>query len=93
MRVTPAIIKAEFIGLTAKIAESSNSSAVGIEGTVANETRNTFTIQCDGERKTVIKDQAVFHFTMPDGAVVEIDGKTLVGKPAERLKRRIRRLW
>lgn len=93
MKVTPAIVKAEFIGLTAKVAAAANPSSVGIEGVLVNETRNTFTIQQDGERKIVIKNQAVFHFALPDGAVVEIEGKTLVGKPEERLKKRIRRLW
>ena len=93
MKVTPAIIKAEFIGLPAQVAASSNPSCVGIKGIIINETRKTFTIQHNDARKIVIKDQAVFHFTLPDGAVVEINGKVLLGKPAERLKKRIRRLW
>ncbi len=93
MKVTPSIVQQEFIGLEARVAESPNPHYVGIEGRVINETRNTFTIMQDHKRKTVVKDQAVFHFTLADATVVEIDGKMLVRRPENRLKRRIRRLW
>lgn len=75
------------------MAKSSNPSYVGVAGAVIDETRNTFVILQDNRRKTVVKDQAVFHFTLPDATIVEIDGKILVGRPEQRLKKRIRRLW
>jgi ribonuclease P protein subunit POP4 len=93
LKVTSVIIQHEFIGLKAKVVKSSNPSYIGISGTIIDETRNTFVILQDGKRKTVIKDQAVFQFTFPDTTIVEIDGKVLVGRPEERLKKRIRRLW
>lgn len=93
MKVTPAIIQHEFIGLQAKVTKSPNPYYIDIAGTVIDETRNTFMIMQDNKRKTVIKEQAVFHFTLPDGTTVEIDGKILIGRPEERLKKRIRRLW
>ena len=46
-----------------------------------------------GKRKRVIKDSTVFHFEFPDRTVIEIDGKLLTGRPENRLKKRIRRLW
>jgi len=93
MKVTPAIIKHEFIGLETKIAKSLNPSYEGIEGKVINETRNTFTILHRGKRKKIIKDLAVFRFKFPDGTITEIDGKLLVGRPENRLKKHVRRLW
>jgi len=93
LKVTPQIVQHEFIGLETTVARSSNPSCVGIKGTVINETRNTFVIMQNKKRKTIVKDQSVFHFTLPDATIVEIDGTLLVGKPWERLKRRIRRLW
>lgn len=93
MKVTPAIIQHEFIGLEAKITKASNPSHIGISGTIVNETRNTFVILQDNKRKTIAKSQAVFHFTLPDSTIVEIDGQILVGRPEERLKKRIRRIW
>jgi len=93
LKATPVIIQHEFIGLEVKVVKSSNPSYVGISGKIIDETRNTFVILQDGKRKTAIKDQAVFQFTFPDATIVEIDGKVLVGRPEERLKKRIRRLW
>lgn len=93
MKITPSILRSELIGLNVKVVDSSHPGYVGISGKVMDETRNTLTILHNGKRKVVVKDVAVFHFTMPDGTVVEIDGKVIVGRPEDRLKKRIRRLW
>ena len=93
MKVTPAILQYEFIGLKVRVVRCSNPSCVGISGRVVDETRNTFLIEQDGERKRVIKDISTFHFYFPDGTVVEIDGKAIVGRPENRVKRRVRRRW
>jgi ribonuclease P protein subunit POP4 len=93
MKVTSSIVQCEFIGLETKVVRSSNPHIVGISGRVVDETRNTLTILHDGKRKVVIKDTAVFDFVMPDGTVVEIDGKVILGRPEDRIKKRPRRLW
>ena len=93
MNVTPSIVQHEFIGLETKVVKSSNPNVVGISGRVVDETRNTFTILQDDNRKVVAKDTSVFDFVMPDGTVVEIDGKVLIGRSEDRIKRRPRRLW
>ena len=93
MTVTPSIVQHEFIGLEAKVVKSSNPDLVGITGKVVDETRNTFTISHNGEKKVIIKDTTIFEFVMPDGTVVEIDGKVIMGRPEDRLKKRPRRLW
>jgi ribonuclease P protein subunit POP4 len=93
MKVTPDIIREEFIGTASSVASSTHAGYLGIQGKVLDETRNTFLIQQDGKTKTVVKDQAVFHFQFSDGTVVEIDGKLLIGKPEDRLKKTIKRLW
>jgi len=93
MKVTPDIIRGEFIGAEGKIAKSQHSSYVGLSGEVINETKNTFTILNEGKAKSVIKDSAVFHFKFSDGTIVEIDGKLLVGRPEDRLKKSVKRLW
>jgi ribonuclease P protein subunit POP4 len=93
MKATPDLIRYEFIGIEAKISESKHSSYVGLSGKIIDETRNTFTILNEGRRKTVLKNSSVFHFKFSDGTIVEIDGKILVGRPEDRLKKHIRRLW
>jgi ribonuclease P protein subunit POP4 len=93
MKVTPDIIRGEFIGAEGKIAQSQHSGYLGLTGEVINETKNTFTILHAGNAKNIIKDLAVFHFKFSDGTIVEIDGKLLVGRPEDRLKKSIKRLW
>jgi len=93
MKVTPAIVQQEFIGLNAKVVKSSQPGYVGMEGKVLDETRNTLTILHKNKKKIVIKNTAIFNFTMPDGTIVEIDGKTIVGRPENRIKKRVKRLW
>jgi ribonuclease P protein subunit POP4 len=93
MKVTPAVLQQCFIGLNAKVTKSSNPEYISIAGEVIDETRNTLVILHDEEEKTIIKDVAVFHFTLPDGTVVEIDGKSIVGRPENRVKKKIRRRW
>ena len=66
---------------------------MGIVGKVVDETRNTLTILHEEKEKTIIKDVAVFHFTLPHGTVVEIDGKSIVGRPENRVKKKIKRRW
>jgi len=93
MKIAPDLLQQEFVGIDARVVKSSNPSLKGISGKIVKETRNTLVILHKDSKKTVIKDNAVFHFIMPDGTVVEIDGKVIVGRPENRLKKRIRRRW
>jgi len=93
MRVTSAFVQGEFIGLNAKVVKSTNPNYVGIRGKVVDETRNTLVIRQENEDKIVVKNVAVFHFTTPDGTVVEVDGNLIVGRPEDRVKKRLRRRW
>ena len=93
MQVTSNIVQYEFIGLEAKVVKSLNPDVVGINGIVVDETRNTLTMLHNEKRKVVIKDTAVFEFVMPDGTVVEIDGKLVMGRPEDRIRKHPRRLW
>ncbi|HLN46223.1 MAG TPA: ribonuclease P protein component 1 [Candidatus Sulfotelmatobacter sp.] len=93
MKVTSDIIKDEFVGTTCSIVQSSNAGYLGLSGEVIDESKNTFTIMQHGQAKNIIKDVAVFHFRFSDGTVVEINGKLLTGRPEDRLKKTIKRLW
>ncbi|NLE04855.1 MAG: ribonuclease P protein component 1 [Crenarchaeota archaeon] len=93
MIITPNIIKREFIGAHGLISTSTHAGYLGVSGLVVDETKNTFTIQQDGKNKSVIKDMSVFQFQFSNGARVEIDGSLLVGRPEDRLKKTVKRLW
>jgi ribonuclease P protein subunit POP4 len=93
MNITPDIVCCELIGTDVRVAKSSHEGNVGICGKVIGETRNTFAILQDGKRKIVAKGSSVFHFEFPDRTIVEINGRLLAGRPEDRLKKNIRRLW
>jgi ribonuclease P protein subunit POP4 len=93
MSVTPSVVQHEFIGLEVTVVKSSNPTVVGISGRVVDETRNTFTILQNDNKKVVVKDTSVFHFVLQNGTVVEINGKVVMGRPEDRIKKRPRRLW
>jgi len=93
VKITPEILQEEFIGLEAKIVESSNPSYVGVSGRVVDETRNALVLLHKNEHKVIVKGISVFHFKLPDKTVVRIDGKAIIGRPEDRVKRKIRRRW
>ncbi len=93
MKVSPDIIRYEFIGTQALVAKSLHQDYVGLSGRVIGETRNTFTLLDQGQAKSIIKEFSVFNFTFDDGTVVDVDGKLLVGRPEDRIKKTVKRLW
>ena len=72
----------ELIGLKVSIVSSPDTSIQNISGIVINETKNTFHILDNKRKKVIPKSHCVFNFTNnPDS----INGKTLIGKPQNRL--------
>jgi ribonuclease P protein subunit POP4 len=88
------LVQHELIGLGVEIVSSSNKSQIGLKGTVTDETRQTLTIdvgECDMPEKSLAKDQCIFRFTLPNGQKVKVDGKVLVARPEDRIKKRQRK--
>ena len=78
----------ELIGLELKVVDSSNPSLIGLRGTVIDETKKTLRI----EVKEKVQDVSVFQFKVPDGTIVEIDGKILLNRPEDRIKKRYKKI-
>lgn len=93
MKITPNILKQEFIGIESTISQSSHFDYIGLHGKIIDETKNTFTILHKSKPKNIIKNSAIFRFKFYDGQTVEINGNLLVGRPEDRLKKKIKRLW
>jgi ribonuclease P protein subunit POP4 len=93
LKLTPAILQHELIGLKAEVVRSSNSNCLGIWGRVIDETQKTFTVMYKGKQKVIIKQESVLHFTLADGSVIEVDGRVLIGRPEDRVKKIVRRRW
>jgi len=77
-------LSGELIGEKARVEKSSGKGFQGLEGKIADETRNTFVLETRKGRKTVPKKECVFFF--PD-AGVSADGGLLVSRPEDRTKK------
>ncbi len=80
------LVKYEFIGTEIEIIDAGNKSLIGINGRIADETRNMFVLD-NGKR--IIKSQCIFKMKI-NKKTVEINGKVLVGKPEDRVKKQIK---
>ena len=87
------ILRQDLIGLKAKVVRSSNADCANVDGRVIDETRNTLKILHETKAKTIAKQTAVFHFTAENGTILEVDGKVLIGRPEDRIKKRVKRRW
>ena len=93
MRNLKTLLQTPLIGLKAKILSSTNQCNVGITGTIVDETKNTLTIMEGSKKKLVLKKGATLQITLEDGTVVRLEGNSLLGRPEDRIKRRIKRWW
>jgi ribonuclease P protein subunit POP4 len=99
--ITPQnIVRHELIGLECRIAGSTNKKIEGLKGRVVGETRQTLVLETGGREKAFIKDQCVFSFRIPDAGEgekpgkavwVRVDGKLLVARPEDRIKKKLRK--
>ncbi|RLE63875.1 MAG: ribonuclease P protein subunit [Thermoprotei archaeon] len=94
MRITPRnILRHELIGLGVEVLESTHPGYVGISGRIIYETMKTLTIEDkEGRRKIVPKAVCTFKIILPDGRLLKVQGKELLGRPEDRIKKRIR-MW
>ena len=76
-------IKAE-PGKNATIQESSNLSS--------ECTRKVMNDVSKSALKLIPKDVSIFEFKVPDGTIVEIDGKILLNRPEDRIKKRYKKI-
>lgn len=87
--ITPKnILKHELMGLHARVASSPNIAYIGLEGTVTDESRNTLTIKTGNGEKKLVKAQCIFTFELPSGEAVKVEGRYLVSRPEDRIKKR-----
>jgi len=82
----------ELIGLNARVSGGNNKSQKKIKGSIVAETRNTLTLSNRKKEKTVSKGEASFIFNL-GGTLVEVEGKTLIGRPEDRVKKKPKRNW
>ena len=91
--ITPQnVFRHEFIGLTVEVIDSNHEGYVGLQGRIIDETRNTITVETNDTEKMIPKDNVIFLFTLPDGSQVSIDGKVIVARPEDRIKKKFKKI-
>ena len=85
------LVRHELIGLVAEVIKSSNKQVEGMKGRVVDERRNTLTLEIGGREKVLPKEENSFLFLLPSGREVSVDGKVLVGRPEDRIKKKLRK--
>ena len=91
--ITPQnIFRHELIGLAVEIIDSTHKGFVGIKGIVIDETRNIITIDTGDVEKKIPKADVTFLFTLPHGEQVSIEGKVIVARPEDRIKKKFKKI-
>jgi ribonuclease P protein subunit POP4 len=84
------LVRHELIGLEVKILDSTNLSQIGLSGRVVDETRQTLSLETDKGVKSFAKDLCVFLFYLPGGESVRVEGRLLVSRPEDRIKKKLK---
>jgi ribonuclease P protein subunit POP4 len=84
------ILRHEFIGLKVRVVGATHDGYM-VEGVVSGETRNTITLKKDGGEVKLPKKDITLEFTLPGGAVVQVEGRLLVARPEDRVKKKHRK--
>jgi len=91
MKHTPKnLVYHELIGLHAEVYKSKNPFQEGLKGIIIDETKNTIVLKTDKGPKIIPKKDAIFRIKLPSKQIVEVDGKVLIGRPEDRLKKKYR---
>ena len=94
MRIAPEnIVRHELTGLATHVVESTDPNLICRNGTILGETKETILLGTKSGEIRVPKSVCVFEITLPDGALVRVDGQELRGSPEDRMKKRLNRSW
>lgn len=80
------ILQHEIIGQEVEITKSTNKSLEGAKGIITDETQNTITLRNDNKIRIMPKNQITLMFKI-NGEKIEVEGKYLLGKPEDRIKK------
>jgi ribonuclease P protein subunit POP4 len=85
------LLQHELIGLKVEIINDSNPYNIKLRGYVIDESRNSLMIK-NVKKQRIAKKNAVFKFIL-DGESVKVEGRILIGRPEDRVKKQTRRKW
>jgi ribonuclease P protein subunit POP4 len=80
------LAREELIGLHVKIKECKDPSWTGKSGVILDETKNTFLLEIDDQKKTIPKNIASFEFEY-EGKKITIQGSKIAYRAEDRIKK------
>ncbi|MGY5872431.1 MAG: ribonuclease P protein component 1 [Candidatus Thorarchaeota archaeon] len=94
MRIAPEnIVRHELTGLATHVVESTDPNFVCRSGVILGETKEMIRLDTKKGVVSVPKSVCVFDITLPNGAIVRVNGSALSGRPEDRMKKRLNRSW
>lgn len=87
------IVCHELIGLECTVARCTDKKKAGAFGKIIDETQKTLTLETRDGDFLVGKKECAFDIRLPDGRVVEVDGRLIFGRPEERIKKKFPKSW
>jgi len=85
------VVNHELIGLHATVVESTNRDNVGLSGRIIDESRNLITLESSGREKKAAKHGNTFEFRLSGSDTVRVEGGLIVGRPEDRVTKRLRK--
>lgn len=90
--ITPEnLVRHELIGLEVIVEKSTNKSLEGLSGIVIDESRQILAIETKNGKKKIPKDICTLIFILPGNQKVRVDGKLLVSRPEDRIKKKLKK--
>ncbi len=91
MTITPYnLLRHELIGLKAKVVDSQDKGIIGLSGTITDETQKTITLTGPKGPKKVPKENTTLSIHTDSGDELLVNGSLFLGRPEERIKKKIR---
>lgn len=85
-KVLKEVVRDELIGLDIEVINAKNKGLIGIKGKIIDETKFMLIIETSGGIKKILKEQVVLKIHYK-GKKLAVNGKLLIGRPYERLKK------
>jgi ribonuclease P protein subunit POP4 len=94
MNITPQnFLRHELVGLTTHIVESRDPHLLCKRGIILSESKEMIQLDTEGGPINAPKGVCVFDITLPSRSVVRVEGKMLIGRPEDRVKKHLNRSW
>lgn len=83
------VLRHELVGLNVRVIDASHEGYKCV-GRIVGETKKTIKVKVGSRIKTLPKDSIVLELNLPEGCRVKVDGRLLLSRPEDRIKKKYR---